>query len=390
MTIYKVEIEGNSGFILDTDLLDTGRLGYLTTDVTSYVRSVSVNRGKSTDLDEYTAGQMSVVFDNRDRAFDPDYTSSPLYGAIVPRRRIRFSAGYDANSLQSQFFGFIDDWNFDYDVSGDSTASASCSDAFTVLANQNITLTTPASELSDARITRVLTNSQVAWPLSNFFSEGAAFTMNSTTYTGNALSYLQQIAASENGMIYVNRSGVITFLGWNEWAGYIGDYPPEFFFGDDGSSSRVPFTNIETTYGTEQLYNYVTVTGSAGTVTAQDVTSQIAYQIASTNIDVVTAGTAQMQVLADYTITKYKDPIFRVSSLTVSLDGVEDMAAGSALATSVFQADFGWVTEIDWTPNRIGTQTQRLAVIVGKNIQASPDRCDITFRFIPLDNRSIQ
>ena len=132
MTIYKVEIEGNSGFILDTDLLDTGRLGYLTTDVTSYVRSVSVNRGKSTDLDEYTAGQMSVVFDNRDRAFDPDYTSSPLYGAIVPRRRIRFSAGYDANSLQSQFFGFIDDWNFDYDVSGDSTASASCSDAFTV------------------------------------------------------------------------------------------------------------------------------------------------------------------------------------------------------------------------------------------------------------------
>lgn len=389
MATFMVEIEGNDGFILDTDLLDTGRLGYLTTDVTSYVRSVSLNRGKSTDLDRFTAGQLSVVFDNRSRAFDPDFTSSPLYGAIVPRRKIRFWAGYDANSLHSQFYGFIDDWNFAYDVNGDSTASASCSDAFTVLANQTVTLTSPTAELSDDRISRVLTNSQVAWPLADYFSEGAAFTMNSVSYSGGALDYIQQVADSENGMVYVSRSGVLTFLGWNEWAGSL-SFPPEFFFGDDGSFNRVPFTSIETTYGTEQLYNYVTVTGSAGTVTSQDVTSQNEYRIASTSIDVLTNGTAQMQVLADYTISKYKDPIFRVASLGVSAEGISRMAEGSALLTSVFQADFGWVTEIDWTPNQIAPESQRLAVIIGKNIQATPDRCDITFNFIPLDNRSIQ
>lgn len=390
---YKVELEGNDGFVLDTDLLDTGRLGYLSTDVTSYVRSVSCKRGKSTNLDRFTAGQLSVVFDNRDRTFDPSYVSSPLYGAIVPRRRIRFYAGYDSNSLHSQFVGFIDDWNFDYDVSGDSTATASASDAFTVLANQNVTLTTPTQEDSDARILRVLTNSQVAWPLEDYFETGAAGICNTVSYSGNALDYLLQVAESEQGLLYVNRSGVLTFLGWNYFttpAGVTADLP----FSDSGTSTVLPFSALETNYGTEQLYNYVTVTGSPGTVTSQDVTSQIDYRVSAYDLATLCAGTARMQLLADNLIATYKDPVFRVSGVEVPIEGYEryyapNTATGSAAISAIFQADFGYTASIDWTPNGLGSALFSLGVVIGKTIQATPERLDVNFELGPYQYRSV-
>jgi hypothetical protein len=390
---YKVEIEGNDGFILDTDLLDTGLLGYLTTDVTSYVRSISCKRGKSTNLDRFTAGQLSVVFDNRDRTFDPTYTSSTLYGAIVPRRRIRFYAGYDSSSLHSQFVGFIDDWNFDYDVSGDSTATASASDGFTVLANQTFTMSAPPAEDSDVRARRVLTNSQVAWPLENYFETGAAITLNSVSFTGTALEYLLQIADSEQGLIYVNRSGVLTFLGWNYFASPI--IGPDIWFSDGSFVDGLPFSGLATNYGTEQLYNYVTVTGSAGTVTSQDTTSQITYQIASYELPVLTAGTAQMQSLADSLVNTYKNPILRVSAIDTPIDGYDRAngtaytAAGSAGVSSVFQADFGYIVDLYWRPNGIAPSSSSTGVLIGKTITVTPSGCDVSLELGPYQFRSV-
>ena len=45
-------------------------------DVTEYVRNVSTNRGRSTELDTYSAGTCSVLFDNRTRVFDPEHGPS--------------------------------------------------------------------------------------------------------------------------------------------------------------------------------------------------------------------------------------------------------------------------------------------------------------------------
>jgi hypothetical protein len=63
-------------------------------DITSFVRSVSVSRGKDELLDGFSAGSASIVLDNLDRRFDPLYSSSPYAGAIVPRRAVRVFADY--------------------------------------------------------------------------------------------------------------------------------------------------------------------------------------------------------------------------------------------------------------------------------------------------------
>jgi hypothetical protein len=386
---YKVELEGTTGFVLDTDLLDTGLLGYLLTDITSYVRSVSTRRGKSTNLGKFTAGQMTVTLDNSSRIFDPNYTSSPLFGAIVPRRRLIFSIQPTDSTVDiffPQFTGYVDDWSFSYDVSGESIATASCSDAFTVLANQDVELTALSPELSGDRIQRVLRASSVAWREA-YLQSGSTFTMGTATFSGNALEYMQNVAEAEFGYFFIQQDGSVQFIGWNsftlEW--------PAFFKGltfSDGSGGvdGIPFTNIETQYSAQELYNYVTVQSYAGTVVSQGFSSQTSFGIAAQEYDVPTSGTAQMKTLADYIVTNYGSPRFRVTGVTVSLDqqGLSDLEYDKLLSV-----DLGRDCRVNFTPNNVGTAVINYAWIIGKDINATPEKCDITFSLAGDEYRSV-
>ena len=54
-----------------------GSSGYV--DVSSYVQSVTIDRGISRVLEDYSAGSLSITFVNNSRVFDPLNTSSPLF-----------------------------------------------------------------------------------------------------------------------------------------------------------------------------------------------------------------------------------------------------------------------------------------------------------------------
>lgn len=75
-------------------------------DVTSRVKTISIQRGRSNLFSTFPAGQASIELNNHDRAFDPLYAESPYAGNIIPRRQIRVTSGGIV-----QFTGWIDDWN---------------------------------------------------------------------------------------------------------------------------------------------------------------------------------------------------------------------------------------------------------------------------------------
>ena len=104
--------------------------GELFEDVSDKVKSVSIQRGKSRELDRFNTGQASVVFDNRQRTFDPFYTDSPYVNQIVPKKKVRIKS-----ADEDVFIGTIDDWNLNYDVSGQSEASINCADGFVFLSS---------------------------------------------------------------------------------------------------------------------------------------------------------------------------------------------------------------------------------------------------------------
>lgn len=103
------------------------------TDVTQYVRDVSTNRGRSSELDTYPAGSCQVILDNRTRLFDPENTAGTYYGKLTPLRPIRIRVTPSGGTIRSIFMGFIDQWPQSYSYPRDATVSVTATDAFKVL-----------------------------------------------------------------------------------------------------------------------------------------------------------------------------------------------------------------------------------------------------------------
>ncbi len=106
-------------------------------NVTSYVREMSTDRGRSDDWDTFS-GNAIVVLSNRDRRFDPFNTSGPYYGKLLPRRQIQISAVHNGVTYRV-FRGFIQGWPPAWtDAGQDSTVTLSCMDALGFLASETL------------------------------------------------------------------------------------------------------------------------------------------------------------------------------------------------------------------------------------------------------------
>jgi hypothetical protein len=103
------------------------------TDVSEFVREVQTQRGRDNELDDFSTGTMSAVLSNADRRFDPENSGSPYFGAVTPGRPVRVQASYDGGTAQGVFFGWIDQWDQQYDQPNDATVTITASDAFKVL-----------------------------------------------------------------------------------------------------------------------------------------------------------------------------------------------------------------------------------------------------------------
>ncbi len=359
MPNYRVEIGFSatnqvSGFmILDSGQLDVGKLfgGNNFYDVTSYVKSITINRGKSRQLDRYSSGQASVVFVNQDRAFDPTFTSSPLYGEIVPKRKIRI---WVDNALA--FVGIVDDWDLSYQVSGQSVAVASASDALVLLANRTLTPDTSTPELSGARVTAVLNDPLVSFPLSEREIDTGVNQMGADVIpeNTNALTYLQNIETSEGGNLFIGSNGNLIFREKNSLGSLT-----TIKFADDGTG--ISYGNLRVNYGSELLYNEINATSAvtSTTVTASDTTSQSNYGILTLDlIDLLLADDVELQELANYYLANYRNPEFRFESLQINLQRLSD-----AEQSSVIGLELGDLVQVVFTPDGISPAIEQYALV---------------------------
>ena len=190
-----------------------GSSGYV--DVTSYVNSISIGRGISRQLDDYSAGTLSISFSNNDRTFDPLNTSSILwYGAggytlVQPGGKIRVSA-----AGVRRFTGFIQNWDFTYDQAGfDGQAQVTALDEMFRVSNAVFTGGYAwAVEPTSDRMNTVLNYN--GFGASEYSGVRAGQTMLGTDVWNagdNVLSYLQNVARSEPGDFYSNASAVMQF-----------------------------------------------------------------------------------------------------------------------------------------------------------------------------------
>ena len=185
-------------------------------DITEDVISINTNRGKDPQQDTFNAATCSISLNNQTRKFDPDYGPSPYQGQIVPTGQVRVYS-----DDQIIFTGFITDWNFSYNPTGESIAEIVAADAFWNLNNQALTDFAPAQQLSSERITSVLARPEAGgtavWSATNrLISTGLATVGDYEVSNGtNVLSYLQEVEKAEPGRLFIDKSGRIVFRSKN-------------------------------------------------------------------------------------------------------------------------------------------------------------------------------
>lgn len=340
--------------------------GDLLVDVTSYVRSIGVKRGRSRQLEKFTAGTSQVVLDNRARVFDPQNTASPYYGNIGPRKQMRISR--DGVNI---YTGNIEDWDFQYDIGNDSIAIPKAVDGFANIAKSVLTSGTQTSELSSVRVGKVLTDA--GWPVTDRAISTGAATLNADFIPPDteALGYLQKIELTEAGAFFVNPSGAMTFKSHTDLETYanLATFGPGY----------IPFTDVQVQFGTEELWNTINVTYYGGTVVAGTATaigtaSVATYGEMAVTYDTLLNDAASAASLASWLVGKYQDPLWRVNQLTVALEGL----TAAQLAT-VLALDLGTVVKVVWQPNNTGSTITQYVTIDGIDHKAVPAFHEITF-----------
>jgi hypothetical protein len=178
-------------------------------DISSYVLSVDIGRGKSNDLDSYSSGTVSISLDNRSRAFEPNFAASPFYGLIEPFGQVKVvSAGF------TQFVGVIDSWSFGYSEKGFfATAQINANDNLTLIAKNTLTGGSFASaQLSGNRVKDILYGTDVYYNDPTCIDSGTRTITTDTVVEGaSVLDYLQKIGANDGALFYARRDGLLAY-----------------------------------------------------------------------------------------------------------------------------------------------------------------------------------
>lgn len=313
-------------------LLDTGTLGgYQMVDLTSMVQSVSITRGRNREMEQFNGGTAQMQIYDPTRILDPLNTASIYYPYVAPRQPVQILAGG-----VTIYTGFVTDWDLDYGyTTSANVTTVACADAFTVLANQSMNAVTPSAESSSARVAYILTRPEVAYQGPYSVGTGSstlgAYLIPAGT---NVLSYLQNVATSEQGYLFISSNGTLTFTG----RAAVLNPVSSIAFVDTGSGG-IPYRTLMNQYGDELLYNYIQTQSPADPAnpsTTSNAASIALYQAQQyTKLDLLNSTVAEVAALGNYLLGRYMDPVLRFTGVTVQLAALSTADQVTALSTDL-------------------------------------------------------
>ena len=299
-------------------------------DVSDIAIQVATRRGRNRILGKFEAGTATVVLIDQNGDWNPDNTSSPYYGKLLPLRKIRIWADYDDGFGTDRYYlfsGYITSYDNTFRIGTDDiqTVTLQCVDAFRLFNNVTISSVsgTPAGQLSGARVNALLDSASFPSSMRNVDAGDSALQADPGTQR-DLLSALGTVSESEFGAFYMDNEGTATFLSRNTLAEKADQTPT--VFSDTGTD--LPYINVDFAYDDTQIFNDVTVTRSGGVAQNVQSTSSIeTYFIHSgsrSNILVQTDQEALDQ--ATMILNAKANAVFRIDSITLNLKDTTDAA----------------------------------------------------------------
>lgn len=354
--------------------LDSGNVlgGAVTlTDVTSYVQSVSINRGRSRDLNSFSSGTAQIVLENSaDGRFNPANTSGAYYPGIEPLIEVVVDCLISGESSYTNLYtGFVTDWVTQYPNKTTSKVQVSCSDAFVKLANIEVDALAVSSTDSGSMVNSILSNSQVLFSGTTSIDTGNS-TMQSINKSTNALALIQEIEKSENGAFFVGADGTLNFK--NRHASF--PTTSTVVFSDDGSD--IPYLEVNQPVDDDLIFNVINLTREGGSLqTASDSASQGKYlKRYLERSSLLNSSDSDVALAASFLLAKFKDALPRFSSMVLNIDTLS-----SANQLKVLGLELSSGLKIEITPPGESSQISRESILDGISFAITPD--DFVIRF---------
>jgi hypothetical protein len=357
--------------VLGVGILSDSSAPALVIDVTDVTRSINIKRGRNILRDTYEAGTATVRIYDQDGRFNPQNTSSDLFGQLTPLRKLRISATYLGTSYYL-FSGYTTTYTYTYDQAEQvSYVDITAVDGFRLFNLANITTVTGQANGDDTgeRIGKILDT--VSFPNSmRTIDTGDSLCQADPATTRTALNAIVNAEFSEQGAFYMDSEGQAVFKNRTAVVASAGGTPIEF-----NQTGDIPYKNLAFAFDDKLIINQATITRIGGTAQfAEDAGSVATYFPHSVNYNdlVVQTDTDANNIARIYVATR-SDTTIRIDAMTLDLLDPA-VPTGTVLGMDYFtnvdisniQPDGSTITKnlqvqgISWdiTPNRwLGTFT---------------------------------
>ena len=335
---YDLEIDTGymwDAFTLDDDLKgELNNTEYVLDGVSQYASvmdgtiGLTAKRGRQNTGDQFAYGTMNFTLNDTyaDGVFNPFDTTSPYYDpnnnqpGLAPLREVRFSRYSSTNVKELLWVGYIVNYDYTFTLGGLDTVTVNCADfsyqlGQTFLAEWNVT-----EELSSARFNALLDLPEVAYTGSRSIETGVATLGGAAAWTvanGTSVAgYANKINEAEQGRIFVDREGTITFQ--KRIGTTLGIPVAEFH--DDGT--QIGYSAIDIAFQADTVVNRASIqhAGATSPQVAEDLASQALYLVQTQSItDSLLHNDAAALTLAEYLISP--DPEARFNFLGTEFPG---------------------------------------------------------------------
>ena len=303
-------------------VLGTGTLASSTVpdpivDLTPNVRNITIERGRNVQSDQYIAGTAIVRVLDPDSYFNPQNTSSPYYGYLVPLRKIRIAAT-TATTQKFLFSGYTTEYRYTY-PQGQETGYVDIyvADAFRLynLAQVSTVTDSGAGQSTGTRIGKIL--DQVGFPASmRTIATGQSSCIADPATLRTSLEAIKNVEFSEQGAFYIDPSGTAVFKSRNTVVSSIATTPIEF-----NQTTGIPYTNLVFAFDDKLIINQASIQRYGGTAqfaqNAASVTRYFPHQYSAQELVIDTDANA-LNIAATYVATRAETTI-RIDQMLVDL-----------------------------------------------------------------------
>ena len=359
------------------------------TDISSFVRSFAISRGRSDELSAFRAGLLSFSVSNQDNRFNPSNTSSPFFDSansrtkIQPLKQVRVKATYDS-STYTMFRGFLDVIPVKFIAEGaDSIVQFTAIDAFRLFQNQTfqsvgwrvgrtgfteLGQTTrlgygDTQELSSVRVSRIL--NAIGFPSALRSIDTGTKEVIQQPLTTNVLSGLRECELAENGQFFVDKDGKATFR--NRAYKFTNPKSTTVQATFDNSGANLPYTDVQLGFDDNEVINNYSWTRSGGTTQfIADSDSIQRFTPINSSESTINVNDSDVASIISQKLAETAIPIIRIDSLTIN------PRQNTSIWTQALGRDIGDRIKVNITNTDSSTFTDELFIeSITHNVNAS-------------------